>query len=111
MKSNRYAVYGVVALCALALSGEAFAAGGQRGGARLRDGSCLRTSGMMQTQTKTQTQTKAQSRQQLRDGSGGGVPAAGMAAGQGQMRQMGPGDGTGNATRPLDGTGYGSPNQ
>jgi len=107
MNSSKYAVYGVVALCALALSGEAFAAGGQR--ARQRDGSCLRTSTSMKSQTKTQAQTNLQSRQQLRDGSGGGVSAAGTAAGQGQMRQLGPGDGTGSATRPLDGSGYGSP--
>lgn len=109
MKNNRYAVYGVVALCALALTGEAFAAGGQR--ARQRDGSCLRTSTMMKTQTRTQDQTKTQTRQRLQDGSGSGVTAAGMGSGQGQMRQAGPGDGTGNVTRPLDGTGYGSPNQ
>jgi hypothetical protein len=109
MNSNKYAVYGVIALCALALTGEAFAAGGQR--ARQRDGSCLRTSTMMKTQTQTQAQTKTQSRQQLRDGSAVGVSTSGVAAGQGQMRQLGPGDGTGNETRPLDGTGYGSPNK
>lgn len=107
MNSSKYAVYGVVALCALALSGEAFAAGGQR--SRLRDGSCLRSSTMMKTQTSSQVQTKTQSRQQLRDGSGGGMSATGAAAGQGQMRQLGSGDGTGDAIRPLDGTGYGSP--
>jgi hypothetical protein len=109
MNSSKYVVYGVVALCAVALTGEAFAAGAQR--ARMRDGSCLRTSTMMKTQTKTQDQTRTQSRQHLQDGSGGGATAAGMGAGQGQMRQLGPGDGTGNATRLLDGTGYGSPNQ
>jgi hypothetical protein len=107
MKSSKYAVYGVVALCALALSGEAFAAGGQR--MRQRDGSCLRTSTSTKTQTKTQT--KSQTRQQLQDGSGASATATGMGAGQGQMRQLGPGDGTGNVTRPLDGTGYGSPNE
>jgi hypothetical protein len=109
MKNSRYAVYGAVALCVLAVTGEALAAGGQR--ARLRDGSCLRTPTMTQTQTRTQDQTKIQSRQRLQDGSGGGATAAGMGSGQGQMRQAGPGDGTGNETRPLDGSGYGSPNQ
>ena len=107
MKNNKYAVYGVVALCALALTGEAFAAGGQR--SRQRDGSCLRSSSMMKTQTKTQDQTMTQSRQRLQDGSGAGVTATGAGSGQGQMRQAGPGDGTGNETRPLDGSGYGSP--
>ncbi|MDD2336254.1 MAG: hypothetical protein PHD01_06730 [Geobacteraceae bacterium] len=109
MNSSKYAVYGIVVVCALALTGEAFAAGGQR--MRQRDGSCLRTSTMMKTQTRTQDQTKTQSRQRLQDGSGSSVTAAGAASGQGQMRQAGPGDGTGNETRPLDGTGYGSPNK
>jgi len=105
MNSGKIAVVGVVAVCALALAGEVFAAGGQR--SRMRDGSCLKTS----TSTSTQTRTQTQVRQRLQDGSGSGAAASGVGAGQGQMRRLGPGDGTGNATRPMDGTGYGSPSK
>lgn len=105
MKIGKIAVAGVIAVCALAMAGQAFAAGGQR--MQRRDGSCLKTSTSTSTQTKTQTQV----RQRLQDGSGSAATASGAEAGQGQMRKLGPGDGTGNSTRPLDGTGYGSPNK
>jgi hypothetical protein len=105
MNSGKIAVAGVVAVCALAMAGEVFSAGGQR--LQRRDGSCLKTS----TSTSTQTRTQTQGRQRLQDGSGSGGAISGAGAGQGQMRKLGPGDGTGNITRPMDGTGYGSPNK
>jgi hypothetical protein len=103
MKIRKIAIAGVVAVCALAMAGQAFSAGGQR--LQRRDGSCLKTS------TSTSMQTKTQVRQRLQDGSRSGVTTSGAGAGQGQMRKLGPGDGTGNITRPMDGTGYGSPNK
>jgi|PlaIllAssembly_1097288.scaffolds.fasta_scaffold779218_1 hypothetical protein len=82
----------VAALFAL-VAGEAFARGGMGQGNR---GNCMNGSQM-------------QTRQQLRDGScmNGGTPRQG--GGQGQMRRMGPADGTGAAPKPQDGTGYGAP--
>lgn len=88
-------------------AGEAFARNaGQGAGQQLRDGSCITN------QTSTKTQTMQQDR--LRDGSclntsGAASRSASKDINQGQMRRLGPGDGTGNVTRPLDGTGYGSP--
>jgi hypothetical protein len=109
MKRKKLAVLAFLTVCALSFAGEASArggagAGGGQGagmGLQKRDGSCIRNS--------TATQTQTQTRQRLQDGSGTNSGTSRQGPGQGQMRQLGPGDGTGNATRPMDGTGYGSP--
>ena len=107
MKNGKLAVLAIVAVCSLSSAGEAFARGGagpgQGAGIRLqkRDGSCLTNSAAAKTQSKTG--------QQMRNGSGMNGAGASQGTGQGAMRRLGPGDGTGNAARPLDGTGYGSP--
>jgi hypothetical protein len=108
MKSRKLALAAILAVCSISFAGEAFArggGGGQGAGIRMqkRDGSCLQNS------TATQTKTKTQTRQKLQDGSGANTGSTRQGAGQGAMRNLGPGDGTGNATRPMDGTGYGSP--
>ncbi len=106
MNGKRMALLALVAVCSLAFAGEAYARGGgwggrQGAGIRLqkRDGSCIRN------------QTNAQTRngRQPRNGTGMYGAGAGQGTGQGAMRRLGPGDGTGNATRPMNGTGYGSP--
>lgn len=75
-------------------------------GQRLRDGSCLTT----QTKTAQKLQTMDKIRLQDCTLTKTGTPKmSSKDFGQGQMRRLGPGDGTGNTTRPLDGTGYGSP--
>lgn len=109
MKKGKLAVLAIVAVCSLSLAGEVFARGGagpgQGAGIRLqkRDGSCLTN--------PNAARTRAQSGQQLRNGSGMNGAGAGQGTDQGAMRRLGPGDGTGNATRPMDGTGYGSPSR
>lgn len=109
MNSRKLTMGAIAAICAFSIAGEACARGGMGGGrgmgirARQRDGSCIRNSIASQTQTQT--------RQQLRAGSAVNTGVSRQSAGQGQRRQFGPGDGTGNATRPLDGTGYGSPSK
>jgi len=115
--------------CALVYGGDASArgGGGSGQGAQLRDGSAVKTktqtSVQTKTQAKTQTQTKAQVKtqtkdqtktkamkgQNLQDGTGAVSPQGVGTAGQGQMRRLGPGDGTGNTVPPKDGTGFGSP--
>jgi hypothetical protein len=82
----------VVAFFAL-VAGETFARGGM--GQRNR-GNCMNDCQM-------------QTRQQLRDGSCLSVDTPRQGGGQGQMRRMGPADGTGVAPKPQDGTGYGAP--
>ncbi len=105
MINGKLAVGVLVAVCAFSLTGEASARGGAGGGrgmgirAQKRDGSCIRNI----------TATRTQTRQQLRDGSGVGADTARRGTGQGAKRRLGPGDGTGNAVRPQNGTGYGSP--
>jgi hypothetical protein len=98
----------LVALCTLALSGEAFAKGGSGGG--VSSGSALRTHTMTQTKVETQTQTKTQvkSRQQLRDGSAVAGSSA-QGGSQGEKGHFGVADGTDTPLQPLDGTGLGSP--
>ncbi len=111
MRTGRMALLALVAACSLSWAGEAYArggaGGGQGGGMRLqkRDGSCINNQTMTQTQTRQQSQSGRQSINGV--GANAGVTRQGM--GQGAMRQLGPGDGTGNAVRPLDGTGYGAP--
>jgi len=73
---------------------------GQGGGQRLRDGSCINA---------PTSSTPIQQQDRLRDGSCLTQNGTGRTSTQGQGRTLGPGDGTGNATRPLDGTGFGSP--
>lgn len=77
---------------------------GQGAGQRLRDGSCITA-----PTSPTSTQTKIMQQDRLRDGSCLTQNGTGGSSAQGRGRQLGPGDGTGNATRPLDGTGFGSP--
>ncbi len=108
MNGKKLAILALAAVCTIVFAGEASARGGgwgagQGAGIRLqkRDGSCIRNT------AQTPTQTRAG--QQLRNGAGPNGAGAGRSAGQGAMRKLGPGDGTGNATRPMDGTGYGSP--
>jgi hypothetical protein len=109
MNNKKSAFIAVAALCVLAIAPETFAAGrgggGQGVGQRLqkRDGSCIRNAVTTRSQTKTQT------RQQLQTGSGEAAATAPQGNGAGAMRRLGPGDGTGNATRPMDGSGYGTP--
>lgn len=91
----------------IAAAGEVFARNdGMGSGQRLRDGSCTTT------QSKTTQNLQSMDRQRIQDctNTKTGVPKMNSKdLGQGQMRRLGPGDGTGNTTRPLDGTGYGSP--
>lgn len=105
MKRANLAVVVISAMvCAMAFGGDALARGGG-GGLRLRDGSCVKNQTAVSTQTKTQVRTMK--RQRLLDGN---AATSGVTQqGQGNMRRLGPGDGTGNITPPLDGTGYGSP--
>jgi hypothetical protein len=113
MKSRKLALAAILAVCSISFAGEAFArggggaGGGQGAGIRMqkRDGSCLQNSAATRSRTKTQT------KQQLKDGSGMNTGSSRQGTGQGAMRNLGPGDGTGNATRLMDGTGYGSPAQ
>jgi len=103
MKKNLFKVVVLIAAGALFLSGEAFARGGGGGGG---GGAGLQTRSAMkiQTQSKYQTQTRTQAQQQLnQDGTGSQGTA------QGNMRKLGPADGTDLQPRPQDGTGYGSP--
>lgn len=111
MNSRNMAIEVLAIICAFTFAGEVYARGGAGSGGgggmglRMRDGSCIRAS----STTQTKKQMSSQTRQQLRDGSGANIGTPRKGAGQGQMRQLGPGDGTGNVTRPLDGSGYGSP--
>ena len=109
MNSKAIVTVALAAACVLSLGAEAFAAGnkaqmggqGTGKGIRLRDGSCLTST---TTSTSSTSSTSAtQTRQQLKS-------ATGTTSGVGQMRRLGPGDGTGNTVPPMDGTGYGFPN-
>ena len=91
MKRGCLILIAFAAAAAVVSGGDAVAKGGKGkgGGDRLRDGSCL---------TSTTAPASAAT----------AVKAA--PAKKGQMRKLGPGDGTGNVVPPQDGTGYGSPN-
>lgn len=90
MKKNVLKITVLIAVCALALGGEAFA--GKGGGKGLQSASG----------------SKAQVRQQLKTGD---CDATGLSqgVGQGSMRKLGLADGSELAPRPQDGTGFGSP--
>lgn len=103
MKTKKLAITMILALSVASLGAEAFAVGPGGGGLRKRDGSCVRTSIQTSQQVRNRTATKTS----LQKGTAKGAAMKGTA--QGQKRRLGPGDGTGNVTRPLDGTGYGSP--
>ena len=107
MKRTNLAVVVISAMvCALAFGSDAMARG-EGMGLRLRDGSCVKNQTTTSTQTKTQIKTMK--RQRLQDGSATTSGVTQQGAGQGRMRRLGPGDGTGNVVPPMDGTGYGSP--
>ncbi len=103
---TRSVVTGILAAAFIISAGtEVFARNaGQGAGQRLRDGSCLATPAV-----QTSTQTKILQQDRLRDGSCLTRTGSAGTAVQGQGRTPGPGNGTGNTTRPLDGTGFGSP--
>lgn len=103
---TRLVVTGILAAAFIISAGtEVFARNaGQGSGQRLRDGSCLTTSTV-----PTSTQTKILQQDRLRDGSCLTRTGTDGTTVQKQGRASGPGDGTGNTTRPLDGTGFGSP--
>jgi hypothetical protein len=95
MKRNGFKVIVLVAVCALALGGQAFAGkGGGKGGGNGQ-------------QSASGQQFKV--RQQLKTGDcdSSGV-RQGLGQGQGSMRNLGLADGSKLAPRPKDGTGFGS---
>jgi len=110
MKTARLAVFTLAALCALAFSSESFASGGVGGsGQQIKTQVKSQVKTKTQTKTKTQAKIKAQTKQQVKDGSSTDLTTTSTDTGKGEMRRLGPGDGTGNVVPPLDGTGYGSP--
>ena len=101
MKTKSVIMGVLAAAFIISMGSEVFARNaGQGGGQMLRDGSCI---------TAPTSSTPTQQQDRLRDGSCLTQNGSGRTATQGQGRNLGPGDGTGNATRPLDGTGFGGP--